>query len=151
MPGGILQLISSNGMNTLYLLGDPHITYFKVVYRRPTNFSIFDYVQYHASAIEAGGGIDFDIQARGDLLCNTTLQIELPEIKFKPILISEENLQNSLNKYGIPWKKSNNPQYMDLMNDLKKHPELKRIAAICNSTNWLGETFMHIHKQHSKS
>lgn len=34
---------------------------------------------------------------------------------------------------------------------LKKHPELKRIAAICSSTNWLGETFIHLHQQHSKS
>jgi hypothetical protein len=35
--------------------------------------------------------------------------------------------------------------------DVLKNPELKRIAAICRSTNWLGETFLHLHQQHSKA
>ena len=39
MTGGILQLVA-RGYDDLYIIKDPEITYFKIVYRRYTNFSI---------------------------------------------------------------------------------------------------------------
>ena len=126
MPGGILQLISSNGMNTLYLLGSPQITYFKLVYRRPTNFSIYDSVQYHSSSVEAGTQIDFEIEPRADLLNAMVLKIDLPTVNLKPIYLSKNNLEDCLNKYGIQWK-SNNTNKLQLINELKKYPELANI------------------------
>ena len=39
MAGGLLQL-TSYGSQDLFLTGNPEITFFKVVYRRHTNFSI---------------------------------------------------------------------------------------------------------------
>ena len=79
MTVGILQLISSNGMNTIYLSGDPQITNFKSVYRRHTNFSVYDLVRYHSSLVKPGGALVFDIDTDADLLTNLVLQIDLPE------------------------------------------------------------------------
>ena len=39
MAGGLLQLVAV-GAEDMYLTGNPQITYFKVVYRKHTNFSI---------------------------------------------------------------------------------------------------------------
>ena len=39
MGGGLLQLVAY-GAQDVYLTGNPQITFFKVVYRRHTNFSI---------------------------------------------------------------------------------------------------------------
>ena len=39
MSGGLLQLVVY-GEQDIYLTGNPEITFFKVVYRRHTNFSI---------------------------------------------------------------------------------------------------------------
>ena len=43
MPAATLQLVSY-GAQDMYLTGNPQITYFKVVYRRHTNFSMEDIV-----------------------------------------------------------------------------------------------------------
>ena len=39
MGGGIMQLVAY-GAQDIYLTGNPQITFFKVVYRRHTNFSM---------------------------------------------------------------------------------------------------------------
>ena len=39
MGGGLMQLVSI-GAQDVYITGDPQITFFKLVYRRHTNFAI---------------------------------------------------------------------------------------------------------------
>ena len=39
MAGGLLQLVAY-GAQDIYLTGNPQITFFKIVYRRHTNFSM---------------------------------------------------------------------------------------------------------------
>jgi hypothetical protein len=39
MGGGLLQLVAY-GAQDIYLTGNPQITFFKIVYRRHTNFSM---------------------------------------------------------------------------------------------------------------
>ena len=39
MGGGLMQLVAY-GAQDVYLTGNPQITFFKVVYRRHTNFSM---------------------------------------------------------------------------------------------------------------
>ena len=41
MGGGLLQLVAT-GQQDIYLTGNPQITFFKIVYRRHTNFSILN-------------------------------------------------------------------------------------------------------------
>ena len=42
MGGGLMQLVAY-GAQDIYLTGNPQITFFKVVYRRHTNFSMEDF------------------------------------------------------------------------------------------------------------
>ena len=44
MGGGLMQLVAY-GAQDIYLTGNPQITFFKVVYRRHTNFSMETIVQ----------------------------------------------------------------------------------------------------------
>ena len=39
MPGGLIQL-AAYGSENLYLMGNPQITFFKIVYKQHTNFSV---------------------------------------------------------------------------------------------------------------
>ena len=39
MGGGLLELVA-HGVQDIYLIGNPQITFFKSIYRRHTNFSI---------------------------------------------------------------------------------------------------------------
>ena len=51
MGGGLMQLVAY-GAQDVYLTGEPQITFFKVVYRRHTNFSVEPIVQtFSGSAI----------------------------------------------------------------------------------------------------
>lgn len=78
MGGGLINIVSY-GFNDLYLTGSPQITFFKVVYRRHTNFS-------RESIILPIGNINFNSEATvnfqkiGDLISNTFLQFTVPEI-----------------------------------------------------------------------
>ena len=47
MGGGLLQLVAY-GAQDVYLTGNPQITFFKVVYRRHTNFAMEAIQQYGA-------------------------------------------------------------------------------------------------------
>ena len=44
MGGGLMQLVAY-GAQDIYLTGNPQITFFKVVYRRHTNFSMEEIAQ----------------------------------------------------------------------------------------------------------
>jgi len=55
MGGGLMQLVAY-GAQDIYLTGNPQITFFKVVYRRHTNFSMEAIVQTFSGT--AGYGSD---------------------------------------------------------------------------------------------
>ena len=80
MGGGLLQLVAY-GAQDIYLTGNPQITFFKVVYRRHTNFSIECKEQVFNGEIKFGGTIDCNIDRSGDLLSNMYLEMELPTLK----------------------------------------------------------------------
>ena len=44
MPSGATLQLVSYGAQDMYLTGNPQITYFKMVYRRHTNFSMEDVI-----------------------------------------------------------------------------------------------------------
>ncbi len=79
LGGGLLQLVAV-GKQDVFLTGNPQITWFKMVYRRYTNFAI------ESQAIPFDGDPDFGkrltctIPRRGDLLGPLLLEITLPEI-----------------------------------------------------------------------
>ena len=111
MTGGLLQLVA-RGINDIYLIGDPQITIFKIVYRRHINFSIYDdiIVPHHRADFSSSSHIPLD--RRGDLLTNLHLLIDIPEIYIKKHLGTFEYIKQVLTSYGINW------DYSDDDNDI---------------------------------
>ena len=70
MGGGLMQLVAY-GAQDIYLTGNPQITFFKVVYRRHTNFSM-ETIQQSASGVATVGQSEneasFTIARSGDLI-----------------------------------------------------------------------------------
>jgi hypothetical protein len=67
MGGGLLQLVAY-GAQDVYLTGNPQITFFKVVYRRHTNFSIESIQQTFNGTPSAGRRVTCQISRNGDLV-----------------------------------------------------------------------------------
>jgi len=83
MPGGTMQL-AAYGIEDMFLTHDPQITYFKIVYRRHTNFSIEEIKQNFIEISDFGAKVTANISKAGDLIEKTTLVINLPKInKFR--------------------------------------------------------------------
>ena len=85
MAGGLLQ-ISSYGADDLFLTGTPQITFFKIVYRRYTNFAVESIRIPFDNIAGFGKETSVVIPRTGDLLYKTYLEIILPEIAIKRIL-----------------------------------------------------------------
>jgi len=67
MAGGILQLVAY-GAQDVYLTGNPQITFFKVVYRRHTNFAIESIEQTFNGTSSIGSRVSVLITRNGDLI-----------------------------------------------------------------------------------
>ena len=67
MGGGLLQLVAY-GAQDVYLTGNPQITFFKVVYRRHTNFSMEAIEQTFNGTADFGKRVTCQISRNGDLI-----------------------------------------------------------------------------------
>ena len=67
MGGGLMQLVAY-GAQDIYLTGNPQITFFKVVYRRHTNFSMESIQQTFSGTEDYGGSVTATISRNGDLV-----------------------------------------------------------------------------------
>ncbi len=67
MGGGLLQLVAY-GAQDVYLTGNPQITFFKVVYRRHTNFALESIQQTFNGTVGAGSRVTSTISRNGDLI-----------------------------------------------------------------------------------
>jgi hypothetical protein len=67
MGGGLMQLVAY-GAQDIYLTGNPQITFFKVVYRRHTNFSMESIQQTFNGSVVSGGQVSATISRNGDLV-----------------------------------------------------------------------------------
>ena len=75
MGGGLMQLVAY-GAQDIYLTGNPQITFFKVVYRRHTNFSTESIVQTFNGTATSGGRQTATISRNGDLISRMYLQFK---------------------------------------------------------------------------
>lgn len=81
MGGGLIQLIA-RGKENSYLTKDPQITFFKIIYRRHTNFAQEDIPQYFVNKPEFGKKTYCKIPLEaGDLIDDMWLYFVLPAIK----------------------------------------------------------------------
>jgi len=79
MTGGLIQLVAQ-GSSDLFLTSDPQITFFKMVYRRHTNFSS-EVIPIAFNAPNFGKRVSVTLGRSGDLIRNIHLVIELPRIE----------------------------------------------------------------------
>ena len=73
MGGGLMQLVAY-GAQDIYLTGNPQITFFKVVYRRHTNFAVEAIEQTFNGAAASGQKFSCTISRNGDLLSRVYIE-----------------------------------------------------------------------------
>ena len=78
--GGLLQLVAI-GKQDLFLTGNPQISFFKMVYRRHTNFATESQPMYFDGTPNFGQRITCLIPRRGDLLGKVYLDVTLPQLR----------------------------------------------------------------------
>jgi hypothetical protein len=76
MGGGLMQLVAY-GAQDIYLTGNPQITFFKVVYRRHTNFSMEAIEQTLDGTVAIGNNVSATISRNGDLVHKMYVQLDL--------------------------------------------------------------------------
>jgi len=79
MAGGLLQLVAY-GAQDVYLTGNPQITFWKVTYRRHTNFSVESIEQTFNGQADFGRKVQCVISRNGDLAYRVYLQVTLPAV-----------------------------------------------------------------------
>jgi Major capsid protein N-terminus/Large eukaryotic DNA virus major capsid protein len=77
MGGGLMQLVAY-GAQDIYLTGNPQITFFKVVYRRHTNFAVESIEQTFNGSADFGKRVTATISRNGDLIQQMYLEVVLP-------------------------------------------------------------------------
>jgi hypothetical protein len=84
MGGGLLQLVSY-GAQDIYISGNPQITFWKVLYKRHTNFAM------ESIEVTFNGQADFNkrvtavINRNADLMYRTYVQVVLPAVDFASV------------------------------------------------------------------
>jgi hypothetical protein len=76
MGGGLMQLVAY-GAQDVYLSGNPQITFFKVVYRRHTNFAVEPIPQTWNGVGDFGRTVTCNINRNGDLVTHMYLYVAL--------------------------------------------------------------------------
>jgi hypothetical protein len=79
MTGGLMQLVAT-GAQDVYLTGNPMITYFKIVYRRHTNFAMESICQTFDTEVDFGTTVTSLISRNGDLISSIYFQVTLPDL-----------------------------------------------------------------------
>jgi len=74
-----MQLVAY-GAQDIYLTGNPQITFFKVVYRRHTNFAVESIEQTFNGAVDFDKRVTATISRNGDLVKQMYLEVDLPSV-----------------------------------------------------------------------
>src|SRR5437763_15567944 len=105
MGGGVIQLVAI-GIPDLYLTGDPQINFFKILYRRYTEFAMFDYPIKINGNTQFGSTKYVKIGNIGDKLNRISLIVDLPtpEVKFKDPTV--ETIQSIIDAKNLSFRDS---------------------------------------------
>lgn len=98
MSGGLMQLVAY-GAQDVYLTGNPQITFFKVVYRRYTNFAIETVQLAFNGSADFGKRVSVLITRNGDLVTRMYLKIDIAQITMNNV--SQNELER--NQYLFAW------------------------------------------------
>ena len=78
MGGGLMQLVAY-GAQDVFLTGNPQISFFKVVYRRHTNFAMESIEQTFNGNPQLGNKVTCTISRNGDLITNLWLECTIKQ------------------------------------------------------------------------
>ena len=102
MAKGIFQL-AAVGSEDKVLTENPQITFFKTVYRRHSNFTLFQHKLPFNGTLKFGTETICNIDKIGDLLHKLYIVIDLPRILLHSLPIMRESIKMLLNEYNITW------------------------------------------------
>ncbi|MBA42411.1 MAG: hypothetical protein CMF62_00190 [Magnetococcales bacterium] len=97
MGGGIIQLVAI-GKQDIFLTSDPQVTYFKIVYRRHTNFSTEMIKQNFTKDPNFGTKTTCFLSQAGDLIRKIYFVVDLPLL---PKIVDNEGNKDTLTK--VAW------------------------------------------------
>ena len=116
MGGGLMQLVAY-GAQDIYLTGNPQITFFKVVYRRHTNFSMETIMQTINGSPSAGGSSTVTISRNGDLVhkiyvCSTDQNVTFGShiIKDCELEIGGQRIDKQTREWNQVWWELTTPE-----------------------------------------
>ena len=140
MGGGLMQLVAY-GAQDIYLTGNPQITFFKVVYRRHTNFSMEAIQQtFNGNVTATSSSVTSTISRNGDLVSNLWLDVKLPASTKCAAPAEGGTYQNWTNNTGHAFVKDceieiggqridrHYAQWLDVWNELTDHDESEWIG-----------------------
>jgi len=94
MTGGLIQIVAY-GTADIFLTGMPQITFFKLVYRRYTNFAIENIEQPFSGIANFGETLSCTLEKVGDLVNAIYLKIVLPTVNLiNPNYVSQYTPQD---------------------------------------------------------
>jgi hypothetical protein len=97
MGGGLMQLVAY-GAQDIYLTGNPQITFFKVVYRRHTNFALESIEQTFNGDANFGKKVTCVVSRNGDLINRAYLKFTLPSVT-----LPQDALGDTQDQLGFRW------------------------------------------------
>ena len=98
MSGGLMQLVAY-GAQDVYLTGNPQITFFKVVYRRYTNFAIETIQLNMNGSADFGKRVNCPITRNGDLVTRMYLRTQVNSIMMSNV----PDTELERNKFLFAW------------------------------------------------
>lgn len=102
MTGGLLQLVAK-GPDDVYIINDPQISFFKIVYRRHTNFCMYPNELHFDKGLDFGQTAICKLQNRGDIITQLYLEITLPDVYMKLNRPTRKEVKMILRDYSISW------------------------------------------------
>jgi hypothetical protein len=102
MGGGLMQLVAY-GAQDIYLTGNPQITFFKVVYRRHTNFAMENIQQTFSGNPEFGKRATAIISRNGDLINSAYLRVSLPSLSVDDVTFNQAPSPSGGGSWEVCW------------------------------------------------
>ena len=123
MGGGLMQLVAY-GAQDVFLTGNPQITFFKVVYRRHTNFAMESIAQTLNGTAGFGKRVTSTISRNGDLIHHAYLQIVITNAHATDTLVNAghkllESIEVEIGGQRIDKQYG---QWMHIWNELTQEP-----------------------------
>jgi len=97
-----MQLVAY-GAQDIYLTGNPQITFFKVVYRRHTNFAMESIQQTFSGNAEFGKRATAIVSRNGDLVNSAYLQVSLPSLSMSMVELTNPSASVRADDYELCW------------------------------------------------